>query len=380
MSGKKNAINVIEYDLEEALDFIRQKWNAGLYKVPILLAGQPGIGKTEGIQSIFSGVPVYEHRIGNMDPSDVRGVPVIDQITKETAGNDGNIGDFICREALPDGNVLPRTGPCVLFLDELGHAKTATLNAWMPLLKERKIGTYRAPENMLIIGATNRVSDRAGSNAMHSALINRVIRIDVKHNPKGWLKWASTVDPKSDNETEFVCSEIRSYIAWKNDALLQPNEDAQSVDSPFPSPRSWTNLSREISKLPSKKHWQMIANGTIGQAAAIEWIKFTEIYSQLPRWEDIAADPKGIPVPTDLSVKWALVGYLSDTCKNKQLVNKKQLDALCQFIVRLPSDFSVLAFNPIINSRTTDLMAVPAFKNWIQKNRHHVTNTAELLI
>ena len=380
MAGKKNSINVIEYDLEDALDFIRQKWNAGLYKVPILLAGAPGIGKTEGIQAIFEEykVPVYEHRIGNMDPSDVRGVPVIDQITEDTKGNDGNVGDFICREALPDGNVLPRSGPCVLFLDELGHAKTATLNAWMPLLKERKIGTYRAPASMMIIGATNRVSDRAGSNAMHSALINRVIRIDVKHNPRGWLKWAQTADQKTGNEP--VCSEIRSYIAWKNDALLQPNEDAQSVDSPFPSPRSWTNLSREIEKLPSKRHWQMLANGTIGQAAAIEWIKFTEIYSQLPRWEDIAANPKGIAVPNELSVKWALVGYLSDTCKNKQLVSTKQLEALCQFIVRLPSDFSVLAFNPIINARTTDLVKLPSFKAWIQKNRHHVTNSSELLI
>lgn len=356
------------YTIKKALQFIEAKWLAGKFETPILLAGAPGIGKTEGIQEIFKrhGIPVYEHRIGNMDPSDVRGIPMPEK-TDEFG--------WVCRDVLPDENVLPRRGPCVLFLDELGHAKPATLNAWMPILKERKISTYRAPKDMLIIAATNRIDDRAGSNSIHSAAINRVIRIDVQHDVKDWLTWAQQ-DPKDDGVSR-VHPSITSYIAWKNDALFQQNKDNTGEDMPFPSPRSWVNLSRNIANedgepAVDKAFWEMVAHGCVGPAQAIQWMKFNEVYLKLPRWEDISANPDKFDIPNEPSLAYAMSGYLSEVGRQKSVCNTKQLHGLCKFIVRMPADMALLSFSPIIEKRHADLMKSATFEGWIKKNAHHL--------
>ena len=43
---------VNEFSVKESLEFIEAKLAAGACATPILLAGAPGIGKTEGIQAI----------------------------------------------------------------------------------------------------------------------------------------------------------------------------------------------------------------------------------------------------------------------------------------------------------------------------------------
>jgi hypothetical protein len=69
---------------------------------------------------------------------------------------------------------------------------------------------------------------------MSSALINRVIILNVKGDVKEWLEWATQNGVRQD---------IISFITFKPDALMRP---VPNEPIPFSTPRSWTLLSKAL--------------------------------------------------------------------------------------------------------------------------------------
>jgi hypothetical protein len=106
--------------------------------------------------------------------------------------------------------------------------------AFYSLLLERRLGEHGLPEGSWVVAAGNRVEDRALVRAMSSALVNRVIVLNVRVDVREWLVWA---------QAHGVRGEIRSFISVMPDALMRP-VPAEPV--PFSTPRAWASLSRAI--------------------------------------------------------------------------------------------------------------------------------------
>lgn len=79
----------------------------------------------------------------------------------------------------------------MLFLDELNACSQEVQKAFYSLIHERRIGEYHLPEGSIVVGAGNRAQDSAIVKTMSSALINRMFHVQMKADPRQWLKWAA---------------------------------------------------------------------------------------------------------------------------------------------------------------------------------------------
>ena len=131
------------------------------------------------------------------------------------------------RVLLPEN---PAPGFAQLFLDELPACTPDVQKAFYSLLLERRLGEYPLPPGTWVVAAGNRAEDRALVRTISSALVNRVLILNVRIDVAEWLTWA-----RANN----VRPEILSFIEKKPDALLRP-VPRESV--PFSTPRAWTSL------------------------------------------------------------------------------------------------------------------------------------------
>jgi len=126
-------------------------------KRPAFLWGPPGIGKSELVESITEdlGGVMYDLRLGQMEPTDIRGIPFFNQ--------DDAVMDWAQPVDLPQGeqlvidaiqeeqlNIEVETGTrikdmpiVVLFLDEMNSAPPSVLAAAYQLILNRRVGKYR---------------------------------------------------------------------------------------------------------------------------------------------------------------------------------------------------------------------------------------------
>jgi hypothetical protein len=106
--------------------------------------------------------------------------------------------------------------------------------AFYSLLLERRLGEHRLPPGTWVVAAGNRVEDRALVRAMSSALVNRVLIVNVRVDVKEWLLWA---------KGHAVRSEVLAFITFMPEALHR-NVPAEPL--PFSTPRAWAGLSEAL--------------------------------------------------------------------------------------------------------------------------------------
>jgi hypothetical protein len=85
-----------------------------------------------------------------------------------------------------------------------------------------------------VLAAGNRAQDRALVRALSTALINRVIILNVRVDVREWLTWAGA---------NHIRPEILAFITFLPEALMRP-VPAQPV--PFSTPRAWALFSRAL--------------------------------------------------------------------------------------------------------------------------------------
>jgi hypothetical protein len=191
----------------------------------VLLLSAPGVGKSDTVAQAAAeaGLPCRSLLGTQIAPEDVSGVP---QIVGERS--------VFC----PPRVLLPETNePFCLFLDELPACTPDVQKAFYSLLLERRIGEHRLPPGSWVVAAGNRAEDRALVRTISSALVNRVIILNVRVDVGEWTRWASG---------HGVRPEIIRFISESPDALMRsvPLEPV-----PFSTPRSWTLLSEALTEL-----------------------------------------------------------------------------------------------------------------------------------
>lgn len=184
---------------------------------PVFIWGAPGIGKSALVEEFAQevGLPCVSLLGSQLAPEDIIGIP---QIRGETS------------EFLPP-KMIARKEPYVLFLDELNACSQEVQKAFYSLIHERRIGEYHLPEGSVVIGAGNRSQDSAIVKTMSSALINRMVHVQLTASPRSWLKWA---------RENGIHQWVLDYITQRPDHLFsQPPK----TEEPFSTPRSWHMLS-----------------------------------------------------------------------------------------------------------------------------------------
>ena len=166
--------NAIEYRTVTAKGAASAIKVAFKVKRPVFLWGPPGIGKSDVVTNIVENMDgiVYDLRLGQMDPTDLRGMPFFNK----TMG----LMDWAPPIDLPTEEVAAQYPVVGLFLDEMNSAAPSVQAAAYQLILNRRIGKYKLPDNVVIIAAGNRVSDKGVTYRMPTPLANRFIHIQMR--------------------------------------------------------------------------------------------------------------------------------------------------------------------------------------------------------
>lgn len=213
---------------------------------PVFMWGAPGIGKSALVQQFAASVGMECVSLlgSQLAPEDLLGVPKIE-------------GE--CSRFFPPANIVRRE-PFVLFLDELNASSHEIQKAFYSLILEKRVGEYRLPEGTVVIGAGNRAKDAAIVKPMPSALINRMVHIQLRADHREWLDWAIN--------NGGIHPWVVEYIQLRPDHLWH---EPPKHEEAFSTPRSWHMLSDALHSFGESIPDEMIevlAHGLLSPAHA----------------------------------------------------------------------------------------------------------------
>lgn len=240
-------------------------------KRPIFLWGPPGIGKSELVEGITAdlGGIMYDLRLGQMEPTDIRGIPFYNK-------ENGKM-DWAAPIDLPDAETAAQYPVVVLFLDEMNSAPASVQSAAYQLILNRRIGKYVLPDNVVIVAAGNRESDKGVTFRMPTPLANRFLHQEMKVDFASWQEWAVQHNEHKD---------VVGYLSFAKQDLY--DFDAKSSSRAFATPRSWHFVSQLLDDetLDDDTAMNLIA-GTVGEGLAVKFMAHRKIAGRMPAPIDI---------------------------------------------------------------------------------------------
>lgn len=280
---------------------------------PVMLWGPPGVGKSDIVAGIAKkqGRPVVDVRLLLLDPTDLKGIPYYDQDTKTMKW--AQPGDMPS-----EANGLENA---ILFLDELVSAPPSVQAAAYQLILNRRVGEYVLPDNVSIVCAGNRESDRGVTYKMPSPLANRLIHLEMATHFDDWQSWA--IQNK-------VHSDVVGFLSYHKQKLFA--FDPKSSEKAFATPRSWAFVSDFLQgSLTNEALVTTLVAGTVGDGMATEFMAHRRVISQLPSAESVLTGQVTKLEIKDISAVYSLTVSLSYALKEaldkyRDPVDKKVVD------------------------------------------------------
>jgi MoxR-like ATPase len=243
--------------------------------------GPPGIGKSALVREAAAllELPCVTLLGTQLAPEDLIGVP---RIRPRDGGTDNWVTEFC-----PPRAIL-RSEPYLLFVDELNSAVPDVQKAFYSLILDRRLGDYELPADSRVVGAGNRIEDRALVRPMATALSNRMLHVGLEPNADAWLAWAGRA---------AIHPLVLAFIRARPDRLCDtPPSDATPA---YPTPRAWHMLSDSIAAVDDEL-WPALAAGSVGDRAGAEFSAFAKRALLAPKLEDLAAGRAQVPSDPDL--------------------------------------------------------------------------------
>ena len=235
-------------------------------KRPLFLWGPPGIGKSELVADICEemGGKLYDLRLALMDPSDLKGVLYYN--------TEQHTATWSAPPDLPNKETAAQYPIVVLFLDEMNSAPPATQAAAYQLVLNRRVGTYELPDNVVVVAAGNRDTDRGVTYRMPAPLANRFIHLTLRPDFETWQTWAVM---------NKVHPDVVGYITANKVDLF--NFDPKMSGQSFATPRSWSFVSELLTE-DSLNEIELtdLVSGTVGEGIALKFNAHRKVSASMP--------------------------------------------------------------------------------------------------
>lgn len=316
--------------------------NEATRKRAMFIVGKSGIGKSECVyqasdllgQHIPNWKGVVDLRLSQMEPTDLRGIPVPNA---ETGLSD-----------MYRPSTIPQEGAGILFLDEITSAPPSIQAAAyeMVLTPEH----YGIPDGWMVVAAGNLQSDRGVTFQMAGPLLNRFNKIEAVTTLDDWINYAITKD---------IRPEVLSYLKTRADHLHK--FDGTGVIDSFPSPRSWFAVSDSMALDLAPADRVEMFKGDVGQEVAVTFEAHMRVYESIPDMEAILAG-KDVAVPDRLDVRYCIAMGLASR------IDEKNFDGAWNFLQKMPKDIQTLTVK-LAYKRCKALISSPAFTQWAAKNQ-----------
>ncbi|WP_033824543.1 AAA family ATPase [Kitasatospora sp. MBT63] len=271
--------------------------------LPVLLWGEPGIGKTAALTQLAAALdlPLTTVIASVHEPSDFSGLPVIGDNPAEQG----------VPMAPPDWAVrLVRAGRGLLFLDELSTAPPAVQAALLRLVLERRIGALQLPPGVRIVAAANPRSSAADGWELSPPLANRFVHLQWTHDHEVVVRglggtWPRAtlprLDPRRSGEAVDRARRAVCGLLTARPALVHrlPSSEARRGGA-WPSPRSWEMavclIAFATASDSSRDALSLLVRGAVGDGPGLELLAALD-RMDLPDPEELLADPAGAVLP-----------------------------------------------------------------------------------
>jgi hypothetical protein len=300
----------------------------------VLIKGAPGIGKSDIVTSAAQQAGAHliiSHPVVS-DPTDYKGLPF---------AKDGK-ANFLPFDELQ--MLIDASGPTVYFLDDLGQAPASVQAACMQLILARRINGHKVSDHVTFIAATNRKEDKAAVSGLLEPVKSRFASIvELEVSPDDWVKWAL------NNNMPI---ELIAFIRFRPELLEKFTPTKDIVNSP--SPRTIASIGKQQAANLPKDIELEVFTGAAGEAFALEYTAFLELFRNMPNVDKIILNPTGAEVPTQPGILYGLSGALAHK------MNDNNIDAIVTYLERLPGEMAVCCMKDAI-TRKPDLTNTRAF-------------------
>ncbi|MFZ3474683.1 AAA family ATPase [Streptomyces sp. 4.24] len=271
--------------------------------LPVLLWGEPGIGKTAALTQLAASLdlPLTTVIASVHEPSDFSGLPVIGDDPAEQG----------VPMAPPDWAVrLVRAGRGLLFLDELSTAPPAVQAALLRLVLERRIGALRLPPEVRIVAAANPRSSAADGWELSPPLANRFVHLQWTHDADVVVRglggtWPTANLPLLDpsglpHAVAFARRAVCGLLTARPELVHRLPTGEARRGGPWPSPRSWemtlSLIAFATAAGSSREVLSLLVRGTVGDGPGLELLAGLD-RMDLPDPEVLLADPASAVLP-----------------------------------------------------------------------------------
>jgi len=320
--------------------------------LPVLLWGEPGIGKTAALTQLAAALdlPLTTVIASVHEPSDFSGLPILGDDPAEQG----------VPMAPPDWAVrLVRAGRGLLFLDELSTAPPAVQAALLRLVLERRIGALQLPPGVRIVAAANPRSSAADGWELSPPLANRFVHLQWTHDHEVVVRglggtWPRAELPQLSEETlpeavDFARRAVCGLLAARPELVHQLPGNETRRGGPWPSPRSWEMalclLAFATAAGSSREVLSLLVRGTVGDGPGLELLAGLD-RMDLPDPETLLADPAGAELPQRGDLRQAVLDGVVAAVRNRP--ERSRWDAAWAILVRA------------LETGAPDLVVVPA--------------------
>ncbi|MEU9861192.1 MoxR family ATPase [Streptomyces sp. NPDC047971] len=320
--------------------------------LPVLLWGEPGIGKTAALTQLADtlDLPLTTVIASVHEPSDFAGLPVVGDDPAEQG----------VPMAPPDWAVrLVRAGRGLLFLDELSTAPPAVQAALLRLVLERRIGSLRLPSGVRIVAAANPRSSAADGWELSPPLANRFVHLQWVYDHEVVVRglggtWPRATLPRLDaarmpEAVDFARRAVCALLAARPKLVHQLPSGEARRGGPWPSPRSWEATLRLIAFATtagsSRDVLSLLVRGAVGDGPGLELLASLDRLD-LPDPETLLADPGSAVLPERGDLRQAVLDGVVAAVRGRP--EKSRWDAAWALLVRA------------METGAPDLVVVPA--------------------
>jgi hypothetical protein len=320
--------------------------------LPVLLWGEPGIGKTAALTqlAVALDLPLTTVIASVHEPSDFSGLPVVGDDPAEQG----------VPMAPPDWAVrLVRAGRGLLFLDELSTAPPAVQAALLRLVLERRIGALQLPPGVRIVAAANPRSSAADGWELSPPLANRFVHLQWTHDHEVVVRglggtWPRATLPQLDPEklpeaVDFARRAVCGLLTGRPKLVHQLPSNETRRGGAWPSPRSWEMAMSLIAFATaagsSREVLSLLVRGTVGDGPGLELLAGVD-RMDLPDPEIFLADPTAGELPERGDLRQAVLDGVVAAVRNRP--DRARWDAAWALLVRA------------LETGAPDLVVVPA--------------------
>ena len=289
-------------------------------KRPVFIWGPPGIGKSDIVHQIGEALDahVIDVRLSLWEPTDIKGIPYYSA--------EDNKMSWAPPVELPDAAMASQHKSIILFLDEMNSAAPAVQAAAYQLILNRRVGAYELPDNVYIVAAGNRETDKGVTYRMPAPLANRFVHLELAVSFDDWFNWA--VDNK-------IHKDVVGFLQFAKRDLY--DFDPKSPNRSFATPRSWSFVSELLEDNLDDETTTDLVSGCVGEGLAIKFVAHRKVAASMPNPTDILEgkikEIKSKEISAMYSLTVSLCYELKEACDKGDKKFDSKVDKFLRFMM-----------------------------------------------